>query len=204
MEYKDIRRAYRARKTVLEMLRDRGYDISPDIDVDAELFNALYEDRRSLNFFIEHPIPTRPRLYVHFYYEAKNFGKNELQGIRDYAFDTYGPTNLSVMILAKDERLNPTVKKTMELPEYVSIEVFLERQMIFNIMRHDLQPRIQILSDDEKKAVLERYETSAARFPVIRHDDPVARYYALQPGQMISETQLCPTQGVATSYRIVH
>ena len=202
MDYKERIRAYKARTTVIEMLRDRGYDINPDIDVSAELFNGLYDDRRSLNFFLEHPNTTR--LYVHFYYEAKNFGKNELQSIRDYAVETYGIDHLSILILTKDERLNPTVKKTLETPDYTFVEVFFERQMLFNIMRHDLQPRIEILTEEEKQTVLTRYETKAARFPAIRHEDPVARYYALRSGQMIREIQLCPTQGLAISYRIVH
>lgn len=200
--YKERNRAYRARTTVIEMLRDRGYTINPDIDVSLELFNSLYDDRRSLNFFIEQV--NMKRLYVHFYYEAKNFGKNELQGIYEYGIETYGSENLNILILTKDDKLNPTVKKTLELPEYSIVEVFHERQMIINIMRHDLQPQIRILTEEEKRTVLNRYETPASRFPVLRHDDPVARYYALQAGQMISETQLCPTQAVSITYRIVH
>lgn len=202
-DYKTRINAFRARSTVLQMLVDRGYAIPEDVAVPMEMFNALFDDKPSLNFFIEHPT-NGIRLYVHFYYEAKNFGKAELQGIREYAFATYGPDNLHILALIKDDRLNPTVKKMIETDDYATFEIFFERLMLFNIIHHDLQPRIEILSDEEKQQVIDRYETKAARFPVIRHDDPVARYYALRAGQMIRETQLCPTQGVAISYRVVH
>jgi len=56
----DERVLYRCRKTVLEMLRDRGYEIGdPEIEETFEEFENRNLTHRSLNMIVTRPIPGR-------------------------------------------------------------------------------------------------------------------------------------------------
>jgi len=68
----------------------------------------------------------------------------------------------------------------------LSLEYFIESELMINITEHVLVPEHIVLTPGEKQEFLEKYklkdEKQLAR---ILRGDPVARYYGLQPGQVI-------------------
>ena len=51
-----------------------------------------------------------------------------------------------------------------------------------NILKHELQPKFILLSDEEKKYILARY--NEMDIPKIKIDDPITRYYHAKPSQI--------------------
>ena len=62
-------------------------------------------------------------------------------------------------IMVVQQSLTPFAKQCLVemAPKYI-LEVFQEQELLVNITRHTLVPTHQILSDDEKKTLLERYK----------------------------------------------
>ena len=73
----------------------------------------------------------------------------------------------------------------------------------FDVMKHDLVPRHELLSDEEARAVLEKYGTSPDQLPKIFANDAVARAVRAKPGQIIRIKRKSPTAGEHVAYRYV-
>lgn len=78
-----------------------------------------------------------------------------------------------------------------------------EKEKTFNILKHDLVPEHVILSEDEKKAVLEKYNITAKQLPKILITDAVVKTVGAKAGDVIKITRKSPTAGTTTYYRIV-
>ena len=73
----------------------------------------------------------------------------------------------------------------------------------FDVMKHDLVPRHEVLSDEEARAVLDRYGVTPDQLPKIFASDAVARAIRAKPGQIIRIKRKSPTAGESVAYRYV-
>jgi DNA-directed RNA polymerase I, II, and III subunit RPABC1 len=87
--------------------------------------------------------------------------------------------------------------------EHVRFEFLTYAQLIIDIMEHVLVPKHEVLSHEEKEAVLKRYSIHAHQLPLMKPNDPVAHYLGLVEGQVVKITRPSDTAGEYISYRIV-
>ncbi len=69
--------------------------------------------------------------------------------------------------------------------------------------QHVLVPKHEILSEEERKALLEKYGIRPDQLPYILASDPAAKEIGAKPGDIIKITRKSPTAGVAIYYRYV-
>jgi DNA-directed RNA polymerase subunit H len=74
---------------------------------------------------------------------------------------------------------------------------------IVDIIQHELVPKHEILSEKEKKAVLEKFEVNESQLPKIAVSDPVIKLVGANPGQVVKITRKSKTAGEAVYYRLV-
>ncbi|HVL48297.1 MAG TPA: DNA-directed RNA polymerase subunit H [Candidatus Thermoplasmatota archaeon] len=74
---------------------------------------------------------------------------------------------------------------------------------VFDVMKHDLVPKHEVLSDEDARAVLEKYGVNPDQLPRIYASDPVARSIRARPGQILRIRRKSPTAGEAVAYRFV-
>jgi len=88
---------------------------------------------------------------------------------------------------------------------YPKTEVFLEKELMINIMEYGLVPFHEIIdkNSDESKTFYETYKTKKKNMPRIDMNDPVARYYNMKRGDLCRIVRPSETSGFVTSYRIV-
>ncbi|MEM7822908.1 MAG: DNA-directed RNA polymerase subunit H [Candidatus Aenigmatarchaeota archaeon] len=71
------------------------------------------------------------------------------------------------------------------------------------VSEHILVPRHEILSEEEKKQLLERLMVTEAGLPKIFVDDPAIKHLKPKIGSVVKITRNSPTAGQAVYYRVV-
>lgn len=79
--------------------------------------------------------------------------------------------------------------------EEYKIEEYAETDLVVNITKHFLVPKHEVMSPEDKKALLERYRLKETQLPRIQLQDPVARYYGVSRGQVMKITRESETAG---------
>jgi DNA-directed RNA polymerase subunit H (RpoH/RPB5) len=98
-------------------------------------------------------------------------------------------------IVLYSEGVTSTTTKTIQQTINTVIEIFNIDELQFNITKHVLQPSFdKIVNPNVFK---KKY---GIKFPIMKHNDPIARFYRYIKGDIIQITQ---SEGGLVSYRIV-
>jgi len=107
-----------------------------------------------------------------------------------------------VILVVKDKVNNSEQKKIAELK--VDYQVFDLRDLQFNISRHLLVPKHELVTDDvEITKVLDAYQVKKNQLPLILKTDPMAKYLNAKAGNLVKVTRISPTSGEYIVYRCV-
>jgi DNA-directed RNA polymerase I, II, and III subunit RPABC1 len=202
----EVTKLFRIRKTILEMLRDRGYvvlDTSADLEMTREEFGTRLAQanysRESLTLLKQHQHDPSDQIYVFFPAEERVSVKT----LRDY-FVRMDQERVYKAILVVIKSLSPFAKQGIQkVASQFRVEVFLEMELLVNITHHELVPKHEVLSTEGKKQLLKRYHLKESQLPRILITDPVARYFGLQKGQVVKITRPSETAGRYVTYRLV-
>jgi len=66
-----------------------------------------------------------------------------------------------------------------------------------------LVPEHAILSDNERKELLEKYDIRPEQLPKILDNDPAVLYIGAEPGQIVKVTRTSRTAKYSTAFRFV-
>ena len=78
-----------------------------------------------------------------------------------------------------------------------------EEELPFKVTDHFLVPKHEILTPDEAKGILLRYNATADQFPFIASTDPAAKSIGAKAGDFIRVTRRSETAGETVYYRFV-
>lgn len=97
-------------------------------------------------------------------------------------------------------RMDPTTKSPLKF----RLQFWPIQRLVVNLMHHVAQPKFEILTEDQEKEMMkDKYVKSKTQLPMIKfHNDPVARYLGLVPGQIVKITRPSPTGGEYVTYRV--
>ena len=98
-------------------------------------------------------------------------------------------------IILYSEGVTSTTSKTIEQTLNTVIEIFSIDELQFNITQHVLQPSFDKIVNPT--VFKKKYGT---KFPIMKHTDPIARFYRYIKGDIIQITQ---SDSGLVSYRIV-
>lgn len=73
----------------------------------------------------------------------------------------------------------------------------------FQVGRHVLVPKHEILPKDKVEELLDRYKITLHQLPLIKSSDPAVREIGGKPGDVIKIIRNSPTAGKAVAYRYV-
>lgn len=83
------------------------------------------------------------------------------------------------------------------------VEVFLKRELMFNLIESIYVPKHILLSNDDASRFISEYGVQKKELPRIFISDPVARYYHAKIGQIFQIIRPSETSGFSNYYRIV-
>lgn len=195
-EWRDI---FLCRQTLIEMLKDRSYTMNQTtqlltLHTFRQSFPSALTDRNAIKIHVSKNDTT---LSVHFFDEAK-VGLKTLK----LALETFEKQNIAHIIIVCKEGLSPACKKYI-ISLNTRIEIFYEKELLFNITKHVLVPKHRILNHEEKVGLLKELRCNEAQLPLILETDPVIRYYGGRKNEVIEIVRKSETAGQGIYYRIV-
>ena len=104
-------------------------------------------------------------------------------------------------ILVVEEINNKT--EQLILTKYNDTEIFLEKNLMINLVDYIMIPKHYVLTDEEAEKVLEEYRIKRIDLPKILMSDPVVKYYNMKPKQICRIIRPSETAGLGYTYRIV-
>ncbi|XP_054815865.1 DNA-directed RNA polymerase V subunit 5A [Prosopis cineraria] len=195
-------RYYLSRKTVLEMLRDRGFSIpSSEIGLSLAEFRAIHgqsPDIERLRFSATHASDPSKRILVIFCWP----GVVKVNAIRSLVGQLFNTDTLSGMILIVQEQITNQALKALEVLKF-KVEVFQITDLLVNITKHVLKPKHEVLTNQQKQELLKKYNLEEKQLPRMLQKDAIARYYGLERGQVVKVTYSGDISQMHVTYRCV-
>lgn len=207
-----ISQIYQSRKTILELMDKQGFDVTGYSNFSVSEVNAMKQNNQ-LDMLLEtkaessgEKSPNSKKVYIR-YYLAKTIRPANIQEMIDDLFvltETLKKSD-TLYIIIKDNVNETLINELKDIWERDGIFIVIEsiKYLQFNILNHVLVPSHTIISDDEVKKIMTRYNiTDKIQFPDISRFDPVARAICLRPGQVCHIIRPSKTAITADYYRI--
>lgn len=183
------------RKTVLtnivKMLTERGLIKKGDMDAEIEKTIKSYPDD------LVYKIKTSNGIYAVIYVPQKITSINKSPGIIEFLnnFKKY-PKIVVIKEISKKVAQHITTN-------YPTTEIFVETELMINLIDHDLVPKHEMLTSDEMSVFFEKYNCKKRNMPKLLTEDPVAKYYNMKPGDIVRIIRPSEKTGEIVSYRLV-
>ncbi len=200
-------RLWRVRKTVFQMLHDRGYQVAERyLDESKEQFEQYWREilarggnRNELVILVARKSDPNDQIIVFFPDENKPVGVKPIRVLAEKMEEK----KLGHAILVVQQKLTAFARSAIqEMGPKFEIEVFHESELIVNVTKHVLVPEHVPLTAEEKKSLLNRYKVKENQLPRIQQTDPVARYFGLKKGQVVKIIRPSETAGRYVTYRL--
>tara|TARA_Y100000748_G_scaffold284463_1_gene266265 strand:- start:2895 stop:3536 length:642 start_codon:yes stop_codon:yes gene_type:complete len=194
-----------SRKTIIEMLENRGYDMT---------HHKSFEPAYSNNSSMDPIIVSNDKEVVEVHYELtstrtnhKNVSKKVNQ-IVEKRTDEDKKKALTIIFLVSDS-MTPSVKEAIRVLTNklgIFIQVFPIRTLMYNITKHQNVPEhIRIPKSEYSKYVDDLLDSlhieSLDKLPKILDTDPVAMFIGMRPGDLCKITRPSLSAGVHIVYR---
>eukprot|EP01138_Halocafeteria_seosinensis_P012180 gb/GECG01012448.1/.p1 GENE.gb/GECG01012448.1/~~gb/GECG01012448.1/.p1 ORF type:complete len:211 (+),score=24.26 gb/GECG01012448.1/:1-633(+) len=195
-------RIFRVRKTASRMLYKRGYNVpEEDLEMDGHDFRERFGTEPKgddLTLLVAKPNDPEDKCMV--FFPDGDLGIKEIRPLIERMHKAESKRG----ILVSRGKCTNHAKQALQdvLPHYV-VEYFRDDELIVDITDHELVPQHVVLNDEEKKQLLERYRVRETQLPRIQLNDPIARFYGMQRGQVVKIIRPSETAGRYVTYRIV-
>lgn len=178
--------------TIIEMLDDRKMDLGGlSKDSSQELLDVFVTNNKTLFEIVVNNVKI-------VYCLSSKVKWSELKKF----FEDDEGTPIALYICIFKEKLSQNNTKMLASMK-LNMQVFDIKQLQFNISRHVLVPKHELINDEaEVKSIIEKLSLkSKFQLPIILRTDAMAKYLGLKNGDIIKITRTSPTAGEYISYR---
>ncbi|GJN28348.1 hypothetical protein PR202_gb16458 [Eleusine coracana subsp. coracana] len=221
-------RLFLARRTVLEMLRDRAYSV-PEFELARTLpeFREWWADRPELErlaitttlasdhsnkviFFSIHLVISSSVCIPY----ITNYVLSQMKVIfcpaepvkKATIREIYNGTkddNLSRLILVLQGKIMSQPRESIKDIFPFKVDIFQITELLVNITKHVLKPKHEVLTEEEKSKLLKEYNVKDSQLPRMLESDAVARYYGLGKGTVVKVIYDSELTGNHVTYRCI-
>lgn len=181
----------------IKMLTNRGILNQKDIDTIIKKTLDIQSDDMVYKINLPDKNKLESKQFIIKIINQKITAINKSSGISDF-LNAYknDPKILIVNSISNKARSQAT-------NNYPKTEVFLEKELMINLIEKIEIPLHILLSDEEGNKILEVYNVAKRGMPKISNTDPVAKYYNMKIGQVCKIIRPSETSGKVPYYRLV-
>jgi len=199
-----IKETFQAYLNVIDMLKERGYEVIDNEILSIDIFSKKYEESDEFMYIFDHKI-NKSKIYFSIFKESKITKKDLINKIKSIVeenqYDNY-------LFLTSDSQTLNHINEVNNIFN-MDIQLFVIDKLQINILKHVLQPDEIILYNNEDTAkLLKDRKWKEEELPKILLNDAVSRYFNAKPGQIFkfirtSMVGVNSTSSQGIYYRIV-
>ena len=195
---------YNSRKNLLEILQERGFNVTKYSNFGITEIGILLENNQ-LDMLLEND-NTKKKIYVKFYINKLIKPKNIYDIVEDlFHIETILEKNDDLMIVIKDEP-NDTMMENIKdiwVSENIYVSLLNIKRLQFNILKHNLVPKHTLLTLDEKEQFMKKFNImDKSQIPDISFFSPVSIVLGIRPDDVVKIERHSRTAIQADFYRI--
>lgn len=199
---------FKARNTLIQLMKRQGYNVSEYIDFNISEVNTMYQNQQ-LDMLLEkkdEETGSITKTYIAFHL-AKTLSDKNIQDMIDdlYHLEQVLTPNDTLMIITKDDINETKTNLLNHIWEQDKLFLIIQniKRLQFNILEHSMVPQHRVLNNNEVEKVKEKYNiTNNKEFPDISRFDPVAQVIGIRPGQICEIIRPSKTSIYGYYYRI--
>lgn len=185
---------------IIKMLTERGLLNRSKQNQYIKQLTTIQSDDQTFKIDLDHPVNPSAKTMIIRLINQKITSISKSGGISEL-LTTYKTQPKIIVVNSISSKTRYQIQS--DQTNYPNTEIFLERELLINIIDHVSQPKFILLSDDQTKEVLDTYHAKRREIPKILLSDPISCYYDAKPGQMFRIIRPSETSGEAVSYRLV-
>lgn len=120
----------------------------------------------------------------------------KIQGLDNFLLNSKGKNRIFI----GDQVSQKAYKQFIELK---NTEVFFEHELMVNLVDHELQPKFELLTSEEKSIKMDDYNLNDRNLARMFSTDPVARYFNAKHGDVFRIIRPSVYTGHGYHYRLV-
>ena len=170
---------HNAWNTCKQMIRDRGYNLSPNYEKLSQIDINYLLDNNTLNMIGQRA--NDERIFVKFINMSKT-KVSYLQGIIDELKSQHAKTTI-ILILKKKPS---SIIKKLETRGDFNIQIFSTKVLLVNPTKYSLVPlHIKLNTDEVDKIMLKYNILCKSQLPLLLPNDPIVKYYNFKKDDII-------------------
>ena len=196
---------YNSRNTLVEILTEKGYKTDDYSTFSINEVDAMYKNTQ-LDMLLTHSKNSR-KVYIKYYLKAKQIKKPDLDDIIEdlYFIENVLTKEDCLIIVTEDEPNDTIVAKINYLYEHDGIFIVIHniKRLQYNILKHTLVPKANILSAAEVETLKQRFNLmSVKQLPEVSRFDPQSLAICLRPGEVCKYDRKSATTLSTEYYRV--
>jgi len=216
---------YKSRKFILEMLEDRGFDISNYESYTMEEIKTLLASHESNGFTLKSekgPLDilvksknSGEKIFVKYRLDDKfRERENLISQINDIYSNGILQKSDCLIIMnvyrvvqkigaIKSDGGNSEFVRQLYITKGIFVQIFGLENFLFNVSRHQFVPKHTIATKEDISNIMTKYNIKNLKnLPMIKWQDPQAKYIGLKPKMVTKIITFNATTGDSISYRV--
>jgi DNA-directed RNA polymerase subunit H (RpoH/RPB5) len=195
---------YNSRKILLEILQERGFNVTKYSNFGITEIGILLENNQ-LDMLLENE-NTKKKIYVKFYINKLIKPQNIYDIVEDlFHIETILEKKDDLMIIIKDEP-NDTMMENIKdiwVSENIYVSLLNIKRLQFNILKHTLVPKHTLLTLSEKEQFMKKYNVmETSQIPDISFFSPVSLVLGIRPEDVVKIERNSRTAIQSDFYRV--
>ena len=200
----------KSRQIILEMLDIRGYKTDNYSQFTIDEIDTMFRNMDSKINYNNMPLDiicnnTNNKIIVKYILHTKIRSQNLKTLLNDMIENEIVNNEDEVIIIVKDKVNNLDLDNILDSyynNNGIFVQLFSIEKLLINITKHVLVPKLRILSKEESKEILNKFNLSDYnKLPLILKSDPQAKFCGVKSTDVVEITRPSETSGTYKSYR---